>query len=299
MVEQRTCTPPRGGSSPSSGSTRWGRYTHHTLEHVHIVNVRRPWVGDSEYIEINSLEAWKEWQEKVIHCDEMFLMRYAMTIDSSRWDHMRFRRGEAVMNLATLYLNMGFPAPMSPLEAFVRACNEYRAGILRLLVERGTVLLTKAGGFSYLGHKDEVLSRRPFEATFRRPLPIWDEEAVVVNLENDPVPELFATEYMEKRWGKFNVVLCLWEYEEGELCHLFNMMRRRKVRTVYVYTTGMDVEKMYQYLRCTIKSRIPNLVMDFVGKENDRHMAFLAQARRAGLNVEHRFLGEENENQEV
>ena len=150
-----------------------------------------------------------------------------------------------------------------PIMEFDKITNEKCIAILGCIQKGMKVLINKVGGWCYL-HSDyhEVLGYKEYVPSSERKAVI-NENTQYINLENDPTLEKRSIEYLSSVDENYSYVLRLIEYSDEELAIVFKQFIAFGGHTVYVYTTGSNVNQMWDYSRAIIKSGLKNIVFEF------------------------------------
>jgi hypothetical protein len=137
----------------------------------------------------------------------------------------------------------------------------------RMMAEGSKVLVgSKAGGL--MDHRPgrteivRVFDRKPGNAA---PKDIFVHGARYVVLENDwTVPEETKTHFKAE---PFSVILDLRGHDTDELNYSLEQAKQAGAKIVFVYTTGLDVPQMYDYLNAIIKVGLKRVEYLFAGGE--------------------------------
>lgn len=115
------------------------------------------------------------------------------------------------------------------------------------------------------------------------------ENSKVINLENDWCLEDNAINFMEKRFGAyktFSYIKDLKATRKHQYQNIFKQFKQQGGEYVYVYTTGIDVEQMYEYSMYALDAGLNNFIFDFnkgLDKEINKFIDWLSQ--RANVEI--------------
>lgn len=149
--------------------------------------------------------------------------------------------------------------------------------LLRAIGEGETVIVNSSGGYTYLTDEYEILSIKDHN---RYDTYHIGNNSKYINLENDAELEQRTIDYLSNKEDDFSYILNLKRYNKKELCRVFKEFQSNGGETVYVYTTGIDVEQMYTYMNCAISSDISKFEFEFNAGITEEISKFIHKYKR-------------------
>lgn len=166
--------------------------------------------------------------------------------------------------------------PIDVMWAVSEGCRLKLLTLKNMLMDGNTVFMNKEGGVCSIAKGIvEIVETRPFTFFGDNDEKCRLADGVVITLENDQELEEPAVKYMEERWGQFSYILDLRAYDAGSLQNIFSGFRDRGGKTVYVRTTGKDINQMYVYAGAALTVGINDFVFDFKEGQNDEIRKFI------------------------
>jgi len=172
----------------------------------------------------------------------------------------------------------------NPLYLLGESSEVYLAQIVALIMRYGCVFMNDKGGLCPMFDKDggnylEVLES---EVITEYPKRSWlnykiGENTKYIVLENDCELERKAIDYLETvdRWN-YSYVKELIMFDEDNLKLVFDKFVKAGGKVVYVYTTGINNEQMYQYSTSAISSGIKKFEFYFNSGMDNNIRAFVS-----------------------
>lgn len=108
------------------------------------------------------------------------------------------------------------------------------------------------------------------------------ENSKVINLENDWELENKSVDYMNERFTpwSYSYIKDLKTVTESQYKRIFKKFKEQGGEYVYVYTTGIDVEQMYEYSIHALDAGLSKFIFDFnkgLDKEINKFIDWLSQ----------------------
>lgn len=250
---------------------------------------------DSEYYLVENQEDLDQYKE--------FTKRLAMKLIKSttkssmpirKFDHMipskGHEKGIAMMALTRSQSNTvdinerGESIFNNPLYQLMPAALE-KNEVLQRALDRGDVLLIgkKMGGWmTHSTERTEILRVFDSEMVPTRKESLIRHQTKWIVLENDNELPKDSESFLEEQDPGFSIVYDLRDAKLDELLERFKFIGGH---TVFVYTTGMDVQQMYKYTDVIAKVGLNKLVFYFVSGLNPEIEEFLVYAKTKIANV--------------
>lgn len=136
--------------------------------------------------------------------------------------------------------------------------------VRKVLENYGNVFINTSGAFCNIGDNMEILETSEFISFPNPPKYFIQDGSKVINLENDFELEDDAVSYMSKNFNqKFSYIKDMRILESGDFLKIFTEFKEKGGDTVYVYTTGMDYEQMYEYSKHAVNCGLKKFIFDF------------------------------------
>lgn len=214
----------------------------------------------------------------------------------SKFDHLSGGTGlqDGITNLSVIRSKL---TGRNPLYGIDDAVSDYLRTATKLLHEGYKVFVNEVGGMTPVDEKIlEIISEVDVEEIeVNKPKPLLRKygQPKSINLENDPELERVAVDYMKDilkdrgRWGDyFWAVTELRDYSHSDLVDIFDKFQEKGGYIVYVYTTGMDVQQMYDYSSAAIESGLDYFIFDFNQGINEDIQEFINWLKEKVTTVE-------------
>lgn len=176
----------------------------------------------------------------------------------------------------------------NPLYQIFPAAAEKEFSIRKFYNEHGAILVNKSGGFMPLG-RDQYTILETYDTVIHSKAPEdeLNEGNKWIVLENDYSLPVESRKFLEKMDPNFSIVFDLRGHKEDRLVKTFEYFKKHGGEVVFVYTTGLDVEQMYEYVRCMKKADLNTLKFYFNTGRNPDIDKFLEWAKEfLGCEVE-------------
>jgi hypothetical protein len=142
-------------------------------------------------------------------------------------------------------------------------------------IEQGEkILVNSNGGFCMLTNDYKILSEQ--EAEFDEPFEVAiHADTKYINFENDPNLEPNAINYLNKVDTNYSYVTRLHNISVERLEQILLDFQAEGGEVVYVYTTGINLNQMYDYGDAIIASGIKKVEFKFVSDFTQKHKEFI------------------------
>lgn len=165
--------------------------------------------------------------------------------------------------------------------------------ITKYILDGETILVNPAGGFCpCVEGYHTILDVTEYVQDYSDSAVIKDDTRYI-NLENDPELEQHTIDYLSKWDPNFSYIVNLRKFSTDELTDLFIEFKKKGGNTVYVYTTGMDTEQMFEYTDAMIRAYISDVEFEFTTEITDEHKELFDALTIAGVSVT--IIGEDDD----
>lgn len=197
---------------------------------------------------------------------------------------------DASMKLVIKRAELGLTdqAKVYPLIEIDKALDARLARYAHYINKGEQILVNEAGGFQFLTEKfmKTVESVQPYDPNHTKLNSVFmPEGAQYINLENDPFLEQYTRDTLQPLNANFAYIINLRQFSEDELCDAFKAFVAQGGHTVYVYTTGQNVEQMYEYAYAAVRAGVPNLWIQLNSGISDAHRAFAQTVSALSINL--------------
>lgn len=229
------------------------------IEYPHNKGLHETWL-------IRDSEDLVEYFEMVSERAAKYLNRLITSqVNPNRWDHMISKTPEGIIMAATLNSCKVFGG--SPILEYDNHMSRMHWSMIEHVIIRGTPLVVNNVG-GYFPLDDESMVIKEWKHIPER---VHTYHIAVdckhINLENDDTLEQHTIEYMRKLGYKshkeFSYICDLHQYNQSELTEIFNKFVKCGGEEVYVYTTGTNVQQMYDYSKAALDAGIRIFKFEF------------------------------------
>jgi len=241
------------------------------------LHIKTKFDEETSYIEIKTGEDLAEYADSLSHnVDNAITRLITSKVPIDRWDHMITRDDQGgVLAGAVLTAQVRGSNPIYELgpmfDGKIASMREY-------LLEGETVLVNDSGGYCFYNPDYHTILRTEEYTTPDKFKYKINEDTKYINLENDPKLEDNAVNYLKKVDPNYSWVTNLYNIDNDTLVDILKEFQCASGEVVYVYTTGTNVEQMYDYCRCIIDAGIKKVefkfsaTMESIHKEVIRHL---------------------------
>jgi hypothetical protein len=157
-----------------------------------------------------------------------------------------------------------------------------------LLKSSFPVFLNPYGGVTYVdGSIIELVEIFDFDGFKDKPRSKIKDNSKVITFENDHELERNAVEELYKLDKNFSFVTELRLFKKNQLLELTRKFVKQGGTTLYVYTTGIDVEQMYEYSEIAIQAGIQKFIFNFncgINKDIQKFIDWLKTLKTVEIN---------------
>ena len=90
-----------------------------------------------------------------------------------------------------------------------------------------------------------------------------NENTKYINLENDPKLEKYSENYLKDKDVNYSYITNLSSHTNNQLKAIFKEFISKGGTTVYVYTTGMKIQQMYDYFNTAVDTGLSSFEFEF------------------------------------
>lgn len=163
--------------------------------------------------------------------------------------------------------------------------NKRFSNMLAEILDGKRVLINSAGGYCFMLPEWEIETEEPVDMGWK-PTHVINDKTQYINLENDPYLEAHTRQYLGQRDTNFSYILNLGGYTKDALVQVFTEFKAKGGKTVYVYTTGMNVPQMYEYFDAAQKAGLNDFEFHFNAFITDGIQGFIEHIKtRANVTI--------------
>jgi len=154
---------------------------------------------------------------------------------------------------------------------------EQKLNRFRSLLENGTaIIVNKHGGYfpCYDFMDINIIKSDEYVLDKTQWIKIKDDTKII-NLENDMVLEQHSMTYMRALDKNYSSIRRLKKFNKQELTEIFKAFKSKGGEIAYIYTTGIDVDQMYDYTEALIDAGIEDIRFEFNSGIDDKIKQFL------------------------
>lgn len=147
-----------------------------------------------------------------------------------------------------------------------------------------SVFINCNGGYRPLSDKAEILESKVIGSQKKQIVHVAKSPSLI-NLENDPEIEDKTIQYFKSNNLELSYICHLRNFTEDDLIETFNDFGKKGGYGVHVYTTGSDVDQMFEYANAIIKSSMKSVVFEFNAGIFDGHDEVIALLKENKIKV--------------
>jgi len=200
----------------------------------------------------------------------------------NRLDHIisGFRPLEkSIAKLAITYSNTRQQNPIY----LLGECSEmYLKTLTSQLIKGEQMFMNAVGGLCPVEGSLEIVEMEDFTEFPNPPKYYISNNSEVINLENDFELEKTACEYMNKNFKGYSYITDMKSYSDRDFEGVFKKFKEQGGTKVYVYTTGIDHEQMYEYSKHALKAGLKDFIFDFNCGMDDKITTFVEWLEQRG-----------------
>jgi len=154
---------------------------------------------------------------------------------------------------------------------------EKKLNRIREIIENGTAVIvnTKGGYFPCHDFMDINIIKSDEYVLDKSQWFTIKDNTKIINLENDMVLEQHSMTYMRALDKNYSSIRRLKKFNKQELTEIFKAFKSKGGETAYIYTTGIDVDQMYDYTEALLDAGIKDIRFEFNAGINDNIKKFL------------------------
>jgi len=195
-------------------------------------------------------------------------------VDPSRWDHL-ITKDLAGSMLAGGWIDASVNGG-NPLLKMAEHLKSKELNFIKLIEEGEIILVNRVGGYcTFREDYYTILEERKVDVPKHY---IIKENTKYINLENDPQLEKHSIEYLKTVDPNYSYITNLSVHTFEDLIDIFCEFVEAGGDTIYVYTTGMNIEQMYEYTEAAALAGISNIEFEFNAGISNEIQAFLDDA---------------------
>lgn len=206
-------------------------------------------------------------REELTKAEEGVMMKFIKSGESyDRLNHIVSGFQPLERSIANLAILKRMISGINPIYNLGICSEEYLNTLRSQLVKGRTVFMNKNGGLCPVEGTLEILEIIEDSAIFKKyPKYYIGKAPKVINLENDFEIESVARDYMRKTFGDSHYahITDMKTLSEREFNKIFKEFVEKGGEYVYVYTTGLDYEQMYEYSKYALQNGIRKFIFDF------------------------------------
>lgn len=181
-------------------------------------------------------------------------------IPKERWDHFITQNAAGSILAHTLAsCKIKGKSPIFEIDKFILQKFDT---MMKWILEGEKLLVNDRGGFCTMPPDCTIVSEREVDFSFKPTYSIKSDTSYI-NLENDPKLEDFSKKYLQSKDENYSYIVNLGHHSKEQLTDIFSEFVINGGHTVYVYTTGMKTDQMYQYFDIAYNCGINNFEFDF------------------------------------
>lgn len=218
-----------------------------------------------EGIILESMEDIKHLQKMLDKAETGVINKCVKSGESpSRYDHVIYGMRpieKAIASLANVYSiskenNMLYNLPHASI-AFLNTA-------MSIVLRGEKVFMNKNGGMTPMDTL-EIIEEEEIDEIYDGYIKYYiGKNSKVINLENDFQLERTARDYMRGSFkNSYSYILELSTIGEIMLKNIFKKFKEQGGEVVYVYTTGQNVQQMYDYSKTALEVGLNNFIFDF------------------------------------
>ncbi len=218
--------------------------------------------GDHEVVlieNLNDLQDYTSYLQKSTLSKSQSLLKSKVPI--SRWDHC-VGGGTAGDGVWAHSISKSSIKGTNPLWEVDNIVFTKVGNMLEYILRGDTLIVNSKGGYSPLKEGFEIIERSIWEEDKTKWVSL-KEGTKYMNLENDSELESHTKKRLSTIDPNYSYVVNLREFNGDELAGIFSDFQERGGETVYVYTTGSDIQQMWDYCGVIIESGINHIEFEF------------------------------------
>lgn len=206
------------------------------------------------FLILENLNDWLEYVEEQTDVIQEDLQKVIKSqVDPERWDHFPNRNIAVATSIAKV-------RESSPISEVSRLVERKHSTMAEMINDGEVLLVNECGGFCPMMHDHVILESWEYNKPSRQVVSIADNPSYI-NLENDPDLETRTHEFFKENNFELSYVCNLHCFSKDDLIDVFNDLHEKGGYGLYVLTTGMNVQQMYEYSDALLASNLANNVI--------------------------------------
>lgn len=249
----------------------------------------------TECMILDSFAAYEEYKTFVERdTEDIIIQTMKSGVPMERWDHLNWRPGQAnslfCASVATCKAVGGNPL----IGTGSLMCKKLN-NILQYVMLGTSVIINNRGGYFPVNGDMEIVVTDTKELSLISP----ENTNIATNtkylvLENDPMLEPHAIKYMATVDPNFSHICYLRRYNIEPLTQMMSTFKENGGEIVYVYTTGLDVNQMFDYSQAIIDSNISAVEFEFNVEISDNILGVINFLKSHNIEVKYNEKCERN-----
>lgn len=204
-------------------------------------------------------------------------------LDVQNWDHLVYSMDKGgVLTAAVGVAKLRGTNPLFEIDGLVQT---KLINMMKLINAGEKVIVNKNGGYCNLSPKLHTVLSISDHADEAEETVFIKNNTAYINLENDPVLEKRTIQYLSEKDPNFSYVLRLRDHDVSALTEIFKKFKINGGRVVYVYTTGIDINQMYEYSDAMIAAGIKEIELELNAGKTNEHDEVIAYLKKSMVNV--------------
>lgn len=249
---------------------------------------RGDWYSNGEWLMIDDIEDLYNHLKITKDTTYKELVKlYKSDLPVERWDHYRPTTDAGAISLAVALSKIDGVNPIYKVDSCLAEISNNK---VESFIKYGNILLNKVGGYCHYDPSfmkiEHVKDYKPSDKISK--LKVIKEGTDYLNLENDPELELYTKDFLKHT--NFSYITCLREFSEEDLEKAMREFVSKGGHTLWMYTTGSDVEQMYDYSKIALKCGILEFSFYFNSGENEHILEFLTWLDGKSRSLDYEFV---------
>lgn len=224
------------------------------------VNVKSKYMSGS-WLLVSSVEELTKYMENTSNKVSKLLCELIKSnIPVDRWDHCITKDSAGSILMGTL-LHCQFKGE-SPVLSVDKVMLEKFSNMLKYILDGEKVLINSLGGYCTAPDDATFTFEEEVDLSFK-PTYVINDNTKYINLENDSELEEHSKKYLNDKDNNYSYITNLSSHSKEQLEAIFKEFVSKGGTTVYVFTTGLKVQQMYEYFNAAKVSGLVNFEFEF------------------------------------
>lgn len=238
----------------------------------------------ADYIQLKTINDVHEYMEHLGHdVSEAIAKLIRSDIMPENWDHVRMSGSKGgVLRASVMTAYVKETNPLYEIDSLIQT---KLMNMMKEIVKGEVVLVNMNGGYcTFSEDYHTILCEVEFDDT-PKDTSVINKNTKYINLENDPELEKRTIEYLSQQDKNYSYVLNLRNYDVAALTEIFKSFVQNGGEVVYVYTTGLDVQQMFDYSEALIAAGIKHVEFEFNCGKHEKHDEVIKYLNDHDVNV--------------